>query len=199
MARPYTWLLNRVGPDGIKLTSAGYLPPVDVEAAMTELGMQDERIGKHNRESQTLPVLDLRESAQKMGLLRKHRGLLVLTRRAHALRNDPLALWWWLAEHMPPRSTREPEQQAGLLFLLGVAAQVDDIDATVAQMLTALGWMGSDYQPVSDIMAGQSAWSTVAVLRRLGAFAGAYGPARPNPQGIEFARAALCSWPSPST
>src|SRR5262249_35485036 len=37
MVHPYTWLLNRVGDDGIMLTSAGYLPPVHVEAAMTEL------------------------------------------------------------------------------------------------------------------------------------------------------------------
>lgn len=32
LVRPYTWLLDRVGDDGIKLTGAGYLPPVHVES-----------------------------------------------------------------------------------------------------------------------------------------------------------------------
>lgn len=55
MVRPYTWLLNRVGDQGVKLTSAGYLPPAHVATAMTELGLGEEWIGKGNRESQTLP------------------------------------------------------------------------------------------------------------------------------------------------
>ena len=38
MVRPYSWFLDRVGPEGIKLTSAGYLPPVHVAAAVAELG-----------------------------------------------------------------------------------------------------------------------------------------------------------------
>jgi hypothetical protein len=37
--RPYAWLIDRVGDDGIKLTTAGYLPPVHVEAAFTELDL----------------------------------------------------------------------------------------------------------------------------------------------------------------
>ena len=74
MVRPYNWLLNRVGDDGIKLTAAGDLPPAHVEAAMTELGLGEEWIGKGNRENQTLPVLHLRESAAAMGLLRKRHG-----------------------------------------------------------------------------------------------------------------------------
>ncbi len=57
MVSPYSWLLDRVGDDGIKLTGAGYLPPVHVEAAMAELGLGEEWIGKGNREIQTMPVL----------------------------------------------------------------------------------------------------------------------------------------------
>lgn len=84
MVRPYTWLLDRVGTDGIALTGAGYLPPVHVEAATAELGLAQEWIGKGNRENLTLPVLSLRESARKAGLLRKHRGKLLLTARETA-------------------------------------------------------------------------------------------------------------------
>ncbi len=51
MVEPYRWLLGRVGTDGIALTGAGYLPPVHVSAAMDELGLADEWIGKGNRET----------------------------------------------------------------------------------------------------------------------------------------------------
>jgi hypothetical protein len=52
MARAYSWLLDQVG-DGIKLSAAGFLPPKVVEAAVAELGLEDEWIGKYNR-----PVAD---------------------------------------------------------------------------------------------------------------------------------------------
>jgi hypothetical protein len=55
MVRPYSWFLDRVSPEGIKLTSTGYLPPADVEAASAELDLAREWIGKHNREAQTCP------------------------------------------------------------------------------------------------------------------------------------------------
>ena len=101
MIGPYRWLLDRVGTGGIKLTGAGYLPPSQVEAAMAELELDGKWIGKANREVQTTPVLHLRESATKMGLLRKHRGTLLATPRGRSLRGDPVGLWWQLAERMP--------------------------------------------------------------------------------------------------
>ena len=81
MVRPYSWLLDHVGAEGIKLTGAGYLPPAHVEAATAALDLGGEWIGKGNREVQTLPVLHLRESATKMGLLRKQHGMLLATSR----------------------------------------------------------------------------------------------------------------------
>ena len=101
MVRPYSWFLDRVGAEGIKLTSAGYLPPPEVEAAVAELGLADEWYGKLNRESRTLPLLDLRESAMRLGLLRKSRGMLLATPRGRELRGDPVGLWWHLARQLP--------------------------------------------------------------------------------------------------
>jgi len=121
MTAAYTWLLNRVSDDGIKLTGAGYLPPAHVAGATAELGLGDDWIGKGNRENQTLPVLVLRETAQRMGLLRKHSGTLLLTRSGKALRSDPVGLWWHLAERMPPGSGRAEEEQAGLVLLVLLA------------------------------------------------------------------------------
>ncbi|MDP8969416.1 MAG: plasmid pRiA4b ORF-3 family protein, partial [Actinomycetota bacterium] len=197
MVGAYTWLLNRVGADGIKLTAAGYLPPVHVEAAMAELGLEDEWIGRGNREIQTTPVLHLRESAQKMGLLRRHRGSLVLTARGRSARSDPVALWWHQAERMPPRSRDAWEVQAGIILLVAVAARAtDDLDRTIARFLDAIGWMTSDRTPLTDLMASRAA-CTKAVLRRLGAVTDDHGAGRrdrPTADGVAFARAALRTW-----
>ncbi len=95
------WLLNRAGGGGIKLTAAGYLPPAVVSAAMDELGWRDHWIGACNREDLTVPVLDLRETAQQLKLLRKYRGHLLLTRKGAALRNDRQGLHSYLAQMLP--------------------------------------------------------------------------------------------------
>jgi hypothetical protein len=200
MVRPYTWLLDRVGTEGITLTGAGYLPPVHVEAAVTELGLTTEWIGKGNRESQTLPVLDLRESAQKAGLLRKHRGKLLLTAQGRAMRCDPVALWWLLAGKTPPRSTDACQIQAGLIVLIATAAQfTGELNAIVADLLGAIGWMSGDGTPLTGSMANHAGWNTTAVLRRVGAFTDERHfdrRERPTPDGASFARAALTSWPA---
>jgi hypothetical protein len=197
MVRPYSWLLDRVGTEGIKLTGAGYLPPAHVEAAMAALNLGEEWIGKGNREVQTLPVLHLRESATKMGLLRKHRGVLLATSRARSLGDDPAGLWWQLAERMPLGRADSFEAQAGLLLLTVIAAAAPgDPDPVVARLLGAVGWISSDGTPLTSSAAAIAAWDTRNVLRRIGGFSAdghRFGPETPTPDGIAFARAALRS------
>jgi len=194
MVYQYSWLLDRVGAEGIRLTAAGYLPPAHVEAAVAELGLADEWVGSGNRENQTLPVLSLRESAQKMGLLRKQRGSLLLTPRGRGTRTDPIALWHHIAEKLPLRSTDPCELQAALILLVVIASETPgDPYATVADLLGAIGWTVSDGSPLTPSMAATAAWHTASVLRRLGALAGDRfgGHERPTPDGVTFARAAL--------
>ena len=199
MVRPYSWLLGHVGAGGIRLTGAGYLPPAHVEAAVAELGLDEEWIGKGNREVQTAPVLHLRESATRMGLLRKHHGMLMTTSRGRALRDDPAGLWWHLAERMPPRSADRCEVQAGLLLLAAVAARFSgDLDGFVARQLGAIGWISGDGTSLTRSAAASAAWDTRTVLRRLGGFSSdrdSFRDGEPTPEGIAFARAALRSWP----
>ncbi len=76
----------------------------------------------HVREVQTLPVLMLRESATRLGLLRKYRGMLLMTPRGRELRGDPVALWWHLAEILPPLNAVRHAVHAGLLLLIAVSA-----------------------------------------------------------------------------
>jgi hypothetical protein len=199
MVRPYAWLLDRVGTDGIRLTGAGYLPPADVAAASAELDLAKEWIGKGNREIQTLPVLHLRETATKMGLLRKHRGMLLLTAGGRKLRADPVALWWHLAERMPVKSPDRCETQAGFIWLLAVAAQANDPDEIVARMLGAIGWTLDHGAMLAATDAARAAWDTRNVLKRLGGMADdprGYGLGSPTADGVAFARAAVSTWPA---
>lgn len=197
MVRPYAWLLDRVGDNGIRLTGAGYLPPAHVEAAVAELGLGEEWIGKGNRESQTLPVLHLRESATAMGLLRKRNGMLLLTSRAHAVRTDPAALWWHLAQRMPPASRDQCENQAGLILLTVIAAPAEgDPDVIVARLLNAIGWATGNGTDLDRRAAGQACWDTKTALRRLTALTGDWRSEAPTTDGVTFARAALQSWPA---
>jgi hypothetical protein len=197
MVRPYTWLLDRVGNDGIKLTGAGYLPPAHVEAAVAALGLGEEWIGTGNRENQTLPVLHLRESATAMGLLRKRNGMLLLTSRARAVRTDPAGLWWHLAQRMPPASRDQCETQAGLILLTAIAARAEgDPDVIVARLLNAIGWVTGNGTSLDRRAAGQACWDTKTALRRLGALTGDWRSEAPSTDGVTFARAALQSWPA---
>ncbi len=144
MVRRYAWLLDRVGPAGIKLTAAGYLPPVHVEAAFEALGLADEWIGKGNREDQTVPVLVLRESATRLGLLRKYRGTLLLTKAGTSVREDPSALWWYVARRLPLEAAGSIEHHVALLSLLGTAAGWDVTSSSfrslTASVLSRYGW-----------------------------------------------------------
>jgi hypothetical protein len=159
----YRWLLGRVG-SGVRLTQAGYLPPGLVSEAMTALGWQDDWIGKHNREDQTLPILELRESAQRFGLLRKNRGRLLVTKTGRSLLDDPLGLWWHLAARLPDARS-EPERDAGVLYLLTVAAGRPRDPAVLADGMTILGWAEhGSRQPLdrsSAFAAARDTWGDV--------------------------------------
>ncbi|WP_255482009.1 plasmid pRiA4b ORF-3 family protein [Pseudarthrobacter sp. NBSH8] len=154
MTAPYLWLTRRIGIDGLSLTAAGWLPPAVVREAMTELGWAKDWIGEANREDQTLPVLQLRESAQRLGLIRKVKGKLVLTSAAKRLLDDPAGLWLFLARAIAHRHRHDSERDAALLLLLEVAAGkrtswADYLEA-VSFGLGALGWStrtGAELEP----------------------------------------------------
>ncbi|WP_130178730.1 plasmid pRiA4b ORF-3 family protein [Cryobacterium sp. SO1] len=112
--------LGQVG-DGIRLTSAGYLPPARVQALMRELDTEKIWRGGANRESQTYPLFILREAVTRLGLVRKLRGDLVLTKRGAQLRTAPVQLWQHVAERLPLERDAWG-RDCGLLLLMLVAA-----------------------------------------------------------------------------
>jgi hypothetical protein len=195
---PYTWLLGRIGSGGIKLTSAGYLPPSIVLEAVSELGWEKDWPGAHNREYHTLPVLHLRHSARRMGLVRSHRGTLLRTVLGARLGQDPGRLWWHIAGRLPD-ARGEAEHDAGLLLLLAVASATplneESADELVRRGMTALGWRDAvTRQPMEQWHGMEAARTTWECLRGLGAIPDstfARAPAPSSPAGIALARAAL--------
>jgi len=140
----YTALLREVG-DGITLTAAGYLPPRVVETLWDDLDLDDEWIGKGNREDMTLPVLQLRESATALGLVRKNRGKLLPTAAGRRFASDPQALWQHIASRIP--LGRPFERDAGMLALIFIAAAQDwdrESESAGARALADLGWQTRD-------------------------------------------------------
>jgi hypothetical protein len=157
---PYRWLLQRLG-DGLKLTAAGWLPPAVVVETMQRFGWDAEWIGKGNREDLTPPVAELRVTARLLGLVRVYRGELKCTDAGRRLRDDPVALWWHVAAHLP-LGRSEPERQAGLLWLLTVAASAARPDQLVADGMWLLGWAQGGRVARST---GTRRWAPGATLR----------------------------------
>ena len=199
MVRPYTWLLDRVGTDGIRLTEAGHLPPAEVSAAMCELNLAPAAMGGGRTRCE--PVRQLRESAQAMGLLRKQRGQLLLTAAGPRLRSDPAALWWHLAERMPLRSAGRGEIQPGLIMLVCVAARsTGTLNATIAADADRDRLDEQRRQPAvrrpGRAGRGQHPGRAAPARRAAGGPCPGCSP-WPTPEGVAFARAALRTWPGP--
>jgi hypothetical protein len=193
VVQPYRWLIEHVG-DGVRLTQAGYLPPAFVIEAMAELGWLNNIYGKGNREENT-PVLDLRESAQRIGLVRKNRGQLLATKLGRKLVEDAGGLWWQLAAGLPDARS-EPQRHAGLVYLLMVAAGRTRNNALLAEAMTVLGWAeGGSYDALSADAAFIAARDTWALFDRLGLLPGSQRwdvpELPPSPAAIRLARAAL--------
>lgn len=164
--RPYQWFLDRAADGGIALTAAGYLKPADVVSAAAVMPSAADWIGKKNREDQTRPVLAFRTSLQSLGLLRKHRGRLLLTRAGAAAQRDPEELWEHLVKRVVPE--RGGFAQEATLLLLAYAATSEGVRLPIDALTAALedlGWR-TDGAPMSWAVHDLPA---MAVLSNLGA------------------------------
>lgn len=199
IVRPYRWLLDRVGPDGLKLTAAGWLPPKVVNDAMHELGWAEDWYGAMNREIETAPVASLRQSAQDLGLLRKYKGTLKLSKQAEEVIDDPIALFRLITQRLPGTQEEEWLTDAALLIAAEVCGgehrDTDGYLTPVADGLNLLGWSFTA-EPIQPEDLRYDLGDIWRDLSRLGAFEDgsrpySYGP--PRPQGSLIARAILQS------
>jgi hypothetical protein len=147
--KPFVWFLDRAAEGGILLTASGYLKPADVVAAAQLLPTMHGWIGKAVREIDAMPVLQFRKALQSLGLLRKHKGSLRLTRTGRDAQAAQQNLWSRLADRLVPK-TDGFDTEATLLLLLHAATSPDTelpFDA-IAAALTHLGWRSRDGAPV---------------------------------------------------
>jgi hypothetical protein len=167
--RPILWLLDYVGGDGLLLTSAGYLKPDDVTALASVIPAMADWIGTANRESHTYPVLSFRESVQKLGLVRKYRGKLLLTKQGANLGGNPNGLWHYIAGRLPVGKPGSIDVPAGLFALVFAASTRADYPplGPIAEALNELGWRHSDRSSVSTDDVHWATADTVHVLENL--------------------------------
>lgn len=123
--------------------------------------------GRLDRHSQPrvphLPVLWFREPLQKLGLLRKYRSRLLLTKAGSTVRGNPEALWRPITDRLPLGKTDSMDVPAGLLALLlsGSTPGAQPSSQRIAQALSHLGWRHSDRTPVT---ADTVRWATADTL-----------------------------------
>lgn len=196
--RPYRWLLGRCDDTGVRLTSAGRLPPSLVVEAMTAFGWSEGWYGKANREDHARPVAALRESATRLGLVRKSRGVLSATASARRIGTDDVALLRFLAGRWLGRARSEFGSDAAVLLAVelatGVRTRDGEILDAVAYGLDLVGWRDSR---TGESIAGHGLYrelrDDIAMLRILSGATDwlALDPGLAGRVGREFGRLAL--------
>jgi hypothetical protein len=146
----HRWFLDRAASGGIELTAAGYLKPADAKAACAVVPDMAGWIGKQNRESLAPRLLEFRLSLQSIGLLRKYKGTLQLTRAGAAAQRDTAMLWRHLAVRLLPDKPDGFPTVASLLLLAyaGTSANAPMPRGQIAAALAELGWRHSDGAPL---------------------------------------------------
>ncbi|MEL5991708.1 IS1096 element passenger TnpR family protein [Microbacterium phosphatis] len=167
---PYRWFLERAGTEGIELTAAGYLKPSFVQEAAAILpSMRTWSFGIH-READVHPVLFFRQEMQRIGLLRKHRGRLLRTRKGAAALRDPDRLWTAVTDSASAyRLDGYPADEVLLTLLHAATTHGTPIDrSAIAGTLTELGWRLADGRPPQSHLVGLPSHLPMFVLRELG-------------------------------
>ena len=196
LMRPYQWLLERVGPDGLALTPAGFLPPAVVRACVDELGWYEPWMGQANREQSTPDVRRLRESAEGLRLVRKSKGRLSVVARARKIADDPVALFEAVARMSLRQRMRDLDRLASTLLMLGLAdgtiTSSEDAEDFVVGIVSDMGYAdpsGAELGPRWFWWLTENARAVLMTLGLWGMRGGMDDP--PSEQLRIFARAAL--------
>lgn len=112
-----------------------------------------------------MPLLEFRQSVQRIGLMRKYRGRLVLTKAGRAAQADPAMLWQHLASRLAEGAPDSFGRQSQLLALLCLASEPDGShEHRIAVAMTDLGWSQRNGRPVN---ADQARWAIREVTTTL--------------------------------
>lgn len=164
----FRWVLDHADGDGLPLTAAGYLKPADVRALAAVLPTMHDWPFAMAHEIDVHPVLCFREYLMSMGLLRRYKGSLRLTKAGRDARGDASLLWMHLADTLVPVDPGlDAEASAVILVHAATTDEEIDIDA-VMRTLTALGWTYQDGSPI-DIGEVYDIWNELwTVLGNVG-------------------------------
>jgi hypothetical protein len=169
LLRPLDWLLGEVA-DGLALTAAGYLPPRTVARALDELGWREELIGPATREVDAYPVLVLRETAMRLGLIRRRGTRLITTPTGRAAAVDGRALWTAVAAGLigPEHSALAVAWEVVLAVLEpGDPVSEEDVRSLVQSVVTESGWRVAGRRHPSESDTGPLFFSVLRELRWL--------------------------------
>jgi len=145
----HRWMLEHADGDGLPLTAAGYLKPADVKALAAVLPTMRDWIFTVSREIDAHPVLSFRVHLKAIGLLRKYKGALRLTKAGREGLTDATVLWRRLADALVPAEAGF-SADASVVILVHAATAEEEIDVeAIAETLTMLGWSHRDGSPVS--------------------------------------------------
>jgi hypothetical protein len=165
------WLLER-STEGLPLTAAGFLAPALVREAVARFGL--ESYGDSPRRETDVPALaELHDLILEMGVTRKRKRELWLTRSATALLEDPAALWQAAAGGLTAGGEfAAAASELGLALLLD-GRSPDDGQARLATILEEEGWreQESGLPPSRETVTAYY----FAVVRRLRALGGVSG------------------------
>ena len=166
--RPLLHFLDVLGPDGVPLTQAGWLSPAVVVRLCADLDLLEPWMGSGNREQHLPPVRNLRETASALGLVRKHKGRLVLTPAGRRVAGDPGGLWQHVTTALPVGKHLH-ERQAGALMLLAVATGEDPYAGILAHgspLMWRAGWAVGGEPPTGDdaLEWARPTWTVLRVL-----------------------------------
>jgi hypothetical protein len=142
LLRPLDWLLTEIG-EGMPLTAAGYLPPRAVARALDYLGWREEILGPAAREVDAYPVLVLRETATRLGLVRRRAGRLIATPSGRDAVADGRALWQAVAAGLiGPECSALADAWEVVLAVIepGDAVSEEDVRALVQAVVSESGW-----------------------------------------------------------
>ena len=193
---PFQWLIDAVGADGLALTQAGWMPPAVVLDGMTTLGWRERWIGEANREDITVPMRLFRETATRMGIVRKVKGRLLLGADAKKCIGD-VGKTWDLATSRVLRGLTDSEVDPGTLLLVGIAEGTITADGdaweAIAFGLETRGWVARDPRGFTPTVIGDLTARLVDVLEPLRVLSDGsrYRPREAAPAARAFARDAL--------
>ncbi len=169
LLRPLDWLLTEIG-EGLPLTAAGYLPPRTVARALDELGWRDELLGPASREVDAYPVLVLRETSTRLGLVRRRGGRLVATPSGRTALSDGRMLWLEVSAGLVgPESSALADTWEIVLAVLepGDAVPEEDVRVLVQSVITESGWRFAGRREPSDSDTSPLFFSVLRELRWL--------------------------------